>query len=214
MKNLDMVVLDVASPSTRARKNDLAWNRKYDYFRKVINMINLEQNHQMIRLYKVMCRLGQIKHFEDVSIGGSDLKPLVKRYNEDISNKYEITHANETPTKIRYYLNRKPDSKNVEEVISVDTLTSEKTKVDRDQWCINWAINNIISKFKELGYGSKFNAKDLIGKEHPYCERTKFYIDNKHVAEARRIINKDCNKYGFYLSEKYVIYPVDANIGW
>lgn len=214
MRDLETVANAVMTSPSRGRPKDIGWNRKYDYFKKVINLIAIPKNHYLISMYKVMCKRNTVRYYEDVSVIANDVKNLVKMYNNDDSNKYEITYCNDTSKITKYYLNFKPDT-NKEEPISVDTLVKEKPKKEnRDKWCINWAINNIVSKFKELGYGSQFRARDLVGKTHPYCEKTKYCITNSHVAEARRIINQNCKKYGFYVSDKYVIYPVDANIGW
>ena len=212
MRNLESVANAVMAAPSRGRPKDA--DRKYDYFKKVINLITIPNDHCMITISKILCRRNTIKDYEDVSVIANDVKSLVKRYNDDVSNKYEITCCSDTPKVTKYYLNFKPSVKN-EEPVQIDLLVEDKpVKEDRDKWCINWAINTIVSKFKELGFGSQFRARDLVGKTHPYCEKTKYCITHSHVAEARRIINKNCTKYGFCVSDRYVIYPADSNVGW
>ena len=238
-KEIDTVVFEVTKVCDfrgRVKKNR---GRKYEYFRNVMNRAKIDRNHQMIRMYKVVCKLGTIKGFEDVSIIPADIKYLVKAYNDDSNNKYEITYANETPNKPRYYLNYKettnlvnpistnsnslPDCKEVKEGLNTSfksLLDNKQLMIDglnksysdnRDDWCVNWVINTILNKFKVLGFGNYFKAKDLVGKNHSFCERTKYYIDNHHIAEARRIINSNCKKYGFWISAKYTLYPIDPD---
>lgn len=205
-KEIDVVVFEMSRVCDFRGKVKKDKGRKYEYFKEVVNRIPIERNHQMIRMYKVMCKLNQIKGFEDVSIIPADIKVLVKQYNDDDSNKYEITYGNETPSKPRYYLNYKPKPVKQPTCVNINDISPNTDMPTRDEWCVDWAVKNIFDKFKMFGYGYKFRAKDLVGKKHPYCETSKYYICNTHIAEARRKINSS-EVYRFCISKDYVIEP-------
>lgn len=223
-KKISAICKEMVKYCSSKKKKTINMDRKYEYFKRVINETPVVKDHQMIRMYKCRCKLGTVEGFEDVSLNDTAIKKLINKYNTDSESKYYITVTKEPNKKTRHYLNFKETNtntniQNTNKCIDINTLVkdSESSKINRDEWCINWVINSILNKFKDDGFGGRFKAKDLIGKNHPFCERTLYCITNHHVAEARRKINSNKAKYGFCISPKYVMCPVteyDNNIGW
>ena len=218
MKDLKTIAANILVNTNQDSKKveSIYTARRYEYFKQLVNMIPLQRDHQAMAITKLLCVKGSVKNFEDVCVGYEDLKLLIKMYNDDDSNKFQITWCNTSPKSTKYYLNIRPKTKSKSKpaVINVSELVKEASKIDRNTYCINWVIKTIVNRFNIQGYGVQIIAKDLTGKNHSFCEKTRFYIMNSHVAEAKRRINSNPEKYGFYIDQHYKISAIDNNIGW
>lgn len=191
-----------------AKKN--SFKNKYELFFQLVEGVPFNDEMVEVHISDFYVKRNSIEEYPKVAVTHRDIvNKLIDKYNNDCLSHCTFIQIKEKQL-TKYYLKKKNVLNKQDKEVNVNSLIEEKHGSDRNKYCIDWVINAICDKFKECGFGTQIEAKSFLGKEHPYCEKTKYCIDNSHVATARRTINSNCEKYGFCLSSKYVFCPVSS----